>query len=175
MKINLFVRPNSMIWWSEAKTLQDHEHVSETLNNCAQILYALRIIKAHGMSKIAIQTVFQAVVNAKITYATPAWWGFTSAAERQRINAFIRRCVRSNLCSPDVKLFEEQCAVADERLFSKIISNQDHLLYPLLPQLSTGSQNYNLRYRTHNFELPAKTTRSNDRNFINRMLFNNRY
>jgi hypothetical protein len=59
------------------------EHVSETLNNCTQIPYALRILKAHGMSKTATQTVFQAVVIAKITYATSAWWGFTSAAERQ--------------------------------------------------------------------------------------------
>jgi hypothetical protein len=151
------------------------EHVSDTLNSCAQTLYALRILKAHGMSNTALQTVFQAVVIAKITYATSAWWVFANAAERQRINAFISRSMRSNLCPQDIKLFEEMCAESDNRLFTKIICNPDHLLYRLLPPASTSSQNYNLRCRSHNFELPTKTTSLIDRNFIYRMLFKNCY
>ena len=38
---------------------------------------------------------------AKLTYASSAWWGFTTADDRQRLEAVIRRGIRSRLCNPD--------------------------------------------------------------------------
>ena len=31
------------------------------------------------------QSIYQAVVIAKLTYASSAWWGFTTATDRQRL------------------------------------------------------------------------------------------
>ena len=42
---------------------------------------------------------------------------------------------------------------------------------PELPPQSTGSQNYNLRQRTHNFALPSRSGHLTDNNFIQRMLY----
>ena len=67
------------------------EHVQATINACASLLYALRVLRAHGMPESALQTVYQATVMAKVLYATSAWWGFASALERQRIEAFVGR------------------------------------------------------------------------------------
>jgi hypothetical protein len=36
----------------------------------------------------ALHAIFQATALAKLTYASPAWWGFTLAADRDRLEAF---------------------------------------------------------------------------------------
>ena len=33
----------------------------------------------------------RATVIAKLTYASPAWWGFASTADMERMEAFLRR------------------------------------------------------------------------------------
>jgi len=35
-------------------------------------------------------------------YAPNAWWGFSNANDRQKIFAFIRRCIRTGFCSADL-------------------------------------------------------------------------
>ena len=60
----------------------------------AQTLFALRTLRHHGMSASAVQTVFKAIVVAKLSYASPAWWGFANMADRGRLEAFLRRSVR---------------------------------------------------------------------------------
>ena len=39
------------------------------------------MLKSHGMSPAAVQTVFQAAIVSKLTYAAPAWIGFTARDE----------------------------------------------------------------------------------------------
>jgi len=60
---------------------------------------------------------------AKLTYGASAWIDFTRASERQRIEAFIRHCVRSELCSVNTKTFAEMCDTYDYRLFNSTISH----------------------------------------------------
>jgi len=57
--------------------------------SCAQSLFALRTLRHHGLPTDALHTVFQATVVAKLSYASPAWWGLTSAADRDRLEAFL--------------------------------------------------------------------------------------
>jgi len=70
------------------------EHVQAVISSCAQTLYALRILRAHGMDDSDLQTVYRSVVIAKLTYASDAWLG---ATDRQRLDAFIRRSERITL------------------------------------------------------------------------------
>ena len=42
------------------------------------------------------------VVVTKLTYAANAWWRFATAADRQRVEAVLRRGVRSGLCRSDI-------------------------------------------------------------------------
>jgi len=53
-------------------------------------MYALRLLRAHGMCEAAIQTIFRSDIIAKLTYAASAWIGFTKASDRQRIDALLR-------------------------------------------------------------------------------------
>ena len=72
-----------------------------------------------------------------------------STADRQRLEAFIRRSHRSRFVPPDLPAFAAICLSADEKLFSAVIRDSDHVLHKLLPPLSTASQSYNLRERKH--------------------------
>jgi len=85
------------------------EHVQRVINSSAQTLYALRTLHAHGMDDATLQTVFRSVIIAKLTYASSAWWGFATTTDRQRLQAFIRRSLRSRFVPPSLPPLDELC------------------------------------------------------------------
>jgi hypothetical protein len=127
------------------------------------------------MGDSALQTVFQSVAVAKVIYASSAWWGFTNATDRQRVDAFFRRSIRSGYCSSDLLPFVELCEAADHQLFEKILANPHHLLHSLLPPSNIASQNYSLRPRSHDKQLLPHTGHLTDSNFITRISYKDMY
>ena len=95
-------------------------------------------------------------------YASNAWWGFANANDRQKIFAFIRRCIRTGFCSPDLADFHDLYISSDEKLFNKILTNPNHILWTLLQPPT--AQNYSLRNRPHNRQLPDRISRITDCN-----------
>ena len=81
----------------------------------------MRILRAHGMAASTIHVIFNAVVVAKLTYAASSWWGFTTAENRQRLAAVIRRGIRSGLCDADHMPLEDLVTDADDKLFNVLI------------------------------------------------------
>ena len=117
-----------------------------------------------------LQQVFQSVVISKLTYAAPAWWGFSTSADRQRIETFLRGAARSGLWE-SATTAEELVEDADERLFSRYCAH--HVLGELLP--STSDKEHNLRKRRHNLTLPQKKGHLLVKNFIIRLLYKDIY
>ena len=144
------------------------QHVENILAASAQTLFALRTLRHHGMPVSAIQTVFQAIVVAKLSYASPAWWGFANMADRGRLEAFLRRSVRLGYRRTTDETLLDICDRADDKLFATII-DRGHLLFPLFPP--ERSQHYSFRKRSHNFQLPPRTSALCDCNFVTRMLY----
>jgi len=64
-------------------------------------VHALKPLRHHGMSDDSLRDVYKAVVFAKLLYASPAWWGFTSAADEQRLETSLRRATRLGFYSAD--------------------------------------------------------------------------
>jgi len=93
---------------------------------------------------------------AAMLYCCQAWSGFCSAADRQRLDSFIRRCIKLGYCAPDTPPIETLFTEADENLFHKVLSNSHHTLYPLL--LPPADRTYNLRQRKHNRSLITQKT-----------------
>jgi len=114
--------------------------------------------------------VYKAVVLSKLLHAAPAWWGFTSAADKQRLEASIRRVVRSGLYAADDPTFSQLVEHMDDNLFANIRHNPHHVLYKLLPDKI--DHKYTLRPRVHSFSLTVKT---DCENYINRMLYKDIY
>ena len=65
-------------------------------------------------------------------------WGFTTADDRQRLEAVIRRGIRSGFCSADQSPLSELVEPADHHLFNNIVCNSvlassSQLIYELRP------------------------------------------
>ena len=57
------------------------EHVRDVIGKCAQSLHAVKLLHHHD----SLRHVYKAVVLTKLLYASPAWWGFTNAADKQYV------------------------------------------------------------------------------------------
>jgi hypothetical protein len=149
------------------------DHVSQVLASCSGQLYALRVLRDHGMPTTSLQDVFRATVLAKMLYCSPARSGFCSAADRGRFDAFLRRSKRYGFYAADTPAIADLFDTADETLFNRLLSNNGHVLQPLLPQRTNGE--HNLRRRRHDRQLVTKSAVFSDNNFVVRMLYKNTY
>jgi hypothetical protein len=150
------------------KRFSTSKHVDHTLLTCAKSLFALRTLRHHGLPSEALHGVFQATVVPRIMYASPAWWGFTTVTERNRVEAFLYRAKRLGFCSATAASLGDMCSKADNNLFVKCASSE-HLLNPQLP--TKRASRFSLRPRNHDYVLTARKTTLTNANFIKRMLF----
>ena len=86
-------------------------------------------------------------------YPASAWWGFTTEADRQCLEAIIRRDKHTDLCSDDHPALAKVVERADDEL---LLINSGHILYNILPRETVFI--YRFRRRRHNRELASKTT-----------------
>src|SRR6218665_1096677 len=106
---------------------------------------------------------------AFLMYASPAWWGYSSANDRARIDQLLRKLKRFGFlpkAAPDAETLARE---ADDRLLKSILFDPNHVLRKHFPE--ARPTNYNLRPRAHEFKLPLK----DDRNFVPRLLFKDMY
>ena len=148
------------------------KHIANSIASCSQSLYALRTLRAHGMCDELLQSVFKSSTLSKLLYASPVWWGFTNAADRDRLETFIRKASRARFYNSD-KTFASLCESADLKLFKSVTCDPHHVLYPSLPPKVTHS--HNLRHRPHNYYLPKKRHALDECNFICRMQYKDCY
>ena len=134
---------------------------------CNRSLFALRTMRMHGLSDNLLNQVFKATVLPKLLYAGPSWMGFINFSIIDRYEAFLRRAVRFGYYNTTDPTFRSLITKAENKLFDKVLQNESHVLFFLLPEKK--SQPYQLRCKknAHGLVLPTK----DNRNFINRMLF----
>jgi len=145
--------------------------ICQVISGCAQSLYALRVLRHHGLMAAGLHAIFCAVVVSRLTYASPTWSGFITTADRQRVHVFLHCSKRYGFCPADLPEFGELLEKCDDQLFRKIMNNAHHTLHQLLPPQSTASKQYHLRRPTHNRQLPALNGHLADCNFITRLLY----
>jgi len=140
--------------------------VTELIATCSRTLYAIRTLEAHGLIGHALHTVFKATVQVRLLYCAPAWSGYCTAADRDRLESFLRRCKRwvTTYCDVDTQSVVGQFQLADETLFKRVLNDDRHVLHSLLLPMTEYS--YNLRRRRHDYELIAKTLTLNVNDFI---------
>jgi len=124
------------------------DHVTALLTSCTKLLYALRVLRAHGLPQQSLMDVFRATVESKLQYEAPAWSGFCTAGDRDRLNAFLRRCVKLGYKDKSAPSIEDIFDDCDDQLFSRINTNSLHILQQYMPD--RPGLNYSLRPRRHN-------------------------
>ena len=101
------------------------------ISNHTSILYTLDL--SIELREKNLQTFFCSLVIAKLTCASPAWWGFANADVRCRIQTFIRRSIKAGFCPSDSPSFQDLCENADDKLFRCLTSVDTHSLRIFLP------------------------------------------
>lgn len=149
--------------------LSVHNHVHSVCQTAAQALYAIKLLKSHGLEPESIYAVCHATVLSRLLYAAPAWWGFTNAAEKEQLQAVLSRAVRWGFYKKTALTIEQACNVRDRRLFFSVLGNESHVLHQYLPPKK--SHQHDLRARAHNRVLPPKTSSLIGKNFLPRMLY----
>ena len=56
------------------------KHVDYILHICNQRTYLLTQLKRQGLPQTQLQSVFDAIILARVLYASPAWRGYLSTA-----------------------------------------------------------------------------------------------
>ena len=130
-----------------SSTFSVSQHIKETVSTYARALYALITLRAHGLNKDGLDHVFKSMILSRLLYASPAWWGFTNASDRERLEGVLRRSIRSGFCLEDSPTFATLCEKSDNDLFSQIRANHSHVLYGLLQ--TKPACVYTLRERYH--------------------------
>ena len=64
----------------------------------------------------------------RLTYASPAWWGFCGTGEKEQLGAVVARLVRRQFLPPDQPSLQDIIDAADMRFFLKILGNPCHVL-----------------------------------------------
>ena len=150
------------------------QHLDNILCKGHQRLYALKTLKTHGLSSIALSNVTRSILFPILTYACSAWWGFLSSSDLQRLNSLLKKSKKWDLLTGTLPTFESLCEKSDLTLFRAIIGNNNHALNHLLPPVKETKHNLR-RNKTHNRVLPPNSTALLSRNFLNRMLFKRIY
>jgi len=95
----------------------------------------------------------------------PAWFGFCTTADRNRLDSFPSRCDKRGFWSsnntPCISTIAEDI---EDTLFNKLTHYHYHILQSYLPD--RPAIDYNLRERHHNKSLILKTADLNERHFL---------
>jgi len=148
-------------------------HVTNIQATASQSLYALRVLRAHGLQGRALHLVCRAYLDTRLTYAIPAWRGFANLGQVSKLQKIIDRAGRWGL-DGGIKLpsLDQLADKADQALFHAVSAIDAHVLHHLLPPIRDVP--YDLRDRGHNYQL-AVSSNLLRRNFISRMLFLHAY
>ena len=147
-------------------------HISALCTASSSALFALQTLRRLGMTTPQISTVCRATLVAKLSYCSPAWRGFLSKADNDRLEAVMRRAQKWGLYASTGSTLAAVMDSSDRQLFNTVLTNPNHVLHKLLPPIV--SHTHNLRPRSHNRSLPIKSTLISS-NFLCRMLYKDIY
>ena len=157
---------------SLSNTFSFNAHIDIALRQAAQSMYALRVLRSHGLTGEALWDVTRATTLARMLYTSPAWWGYADMGHGQRLQNFIFKLQRLGFLPRNSPSFEDMCGTADEVLFASVLRNEFHVLAQLVPPIKETP--YQLRPRAHNRSLPVANNLMR-KIFFTRLLYKDSY
>jgi len=137
------------------------EHGSRVIKNVLSRSTHSKFYAAIGMCDDALKVIYKSVVIATVLHAIPAWWGFTAASNRQKLDAFIHRGFLIKFYIHNDPTMAELVDKLDETLFT----NDGHVLRYILPD----RRNNNHTVLDRSITTPL-TIRRDSRNFFQRLV-----
>src|SRR6218665_1555778 len=103
------------------------DHLNHLLSSCASSIYALRILRVHGLQDKQIHVIASMTTLASTLYVSPAWWGFSTAQDRDRIEKLMSRLRPGGYLPPGHPSYEVLAGKTGERLPQSINTNPNHI------------------------------------------------
>ena len=72
---------------SLSNTFSFNAHIDIALRQAAQSMYALRVLRSHGLTGDALWDVTRDTTLARMLYASPAWWGYADIGHRHSLDS----------------------------------------------------------------------------------------
>ena len=148
------------------------EHFRNAVAKASKSMYALKILRAHGLCGQRLWQVCEATSVTHLTYAAPAWWGYADSGAKHQLQSVLAKLKRYGFLPPDFPSHQQLCDKMDKQLFLQILDNHTHVLHQLLPPRKDTQ--HSLRPRAHNRIIPPADAKFK-RNLIIRMLYLNSY
>jgi len=108
------------------------DHLRDVTSKCSQTP-ALKVLRCHGMNDEALRQVLQSSRHCQASVRIASLVGYTMAADKERLEAFIRRGIRLGLYQADHPMTTQLADNNDDNLFSSLLTNGHHILKQLLP------------------------------------------
>src|SRR6218665_3040726 len=105
-------------------------HVNNLIASGASSIYALRMLRSRGLQPKQLQLVARMTTIASLLYVSPAWWGFTSVADRSKLERLVARLRRGGYLPADHPSFENLAMIADHLLSSLQIHRSQSIPCP---------------------------------------------
>ena len=90
----IIITSQNMIHCHDDRTIQLQRGCKQH-HQSRQSMYALRVLTAHGLMGQSLSDETYATTVLRMLCAAPAWWDFVRGEERMRLQAILRRLVRS--------------------------------------------------------------------------------
>ena len=149
--------------------------------DCTGILFSLEHLGSSASSKVPwivrrrITRSFPCCRNIQVDICVNGMERVCHSHRHSTCRRFSSPHQSCGFCQPGLPDFGDQLAEFDDRLFSRISCDQQHVLHRLLPPPSVASQNYDLRPRRHDRQLPAYASHLMDCEFVTRILYKHSY
>jgi hypothetical protein len=123
------------------------KQVAEVVLKCRRRLHWLRVLKANGVNRDHLRTLYLSKIRSVLTYACEAWYHFLSNTQKEKLEKVQKIALK--YIEPEFTNYEEalkNCAVPSIgefvtgqciSLFKKVSKNKNHKLHNCLPAKRT--------------------------------------
>eukprot|EP00918_Siedleckia_nematoides_P079678 GHVU01174587.1.p1 GENE.GHVU01174587.1~~GHVU01174587.1.p1 ORF type:complete len:147 (+),score=6.77 GHVU01174587.1:174-614(+) len=133
----------------------------------------MRKLKQFSVNKDALVQFYEAKIRPVITYAAPAWYGFTDQGTRQylegvqkmatkiimpEVDSYTKRCESLNLV-PLTCYLEQSC----DNYFNKILTDHEHTIHK---KLNKATSRRSARGKNNQLQLELCRTEKRKRSFL---------
>ena len=91
-------------------------HINYVNTSAVQSAYALRVLRAHGLSGPNLWDVTRATAVAKLTYACSASWGYMDSGGKVQIQSVLNKLIRLGFLAEQIS-FDQICLKRDTNFF----------------------------------------------------------
>ena len=144
-------------------------HVNKLIKQTNKIMFTLQSMRSRGMGQQNINDIYNSLVNSRLFYCSSCWTLLASREDVGHLKKVVKKAIKWGYANPNTDGFMKTAEHYSDNLFKNVISNDDHALHHLLPEIKdTG---HNTRQNRHNRILPQMMAPHDTQNFLNYQLY----